>query len=92
MIDDRDFSWLGGRPAAAPSATPEHVLWALEKAGGRAEMRVRVHPFGHELIMLVDRGYGLSLLWSAPARAWTSAPWSTTGGPPGWRGAGWIVR
>ena len=64
MNDDRDFSWLGGRPAAAPAATPEHVLWALEKAGGRAEMRVRVHPFGHELIALVDRGHGLSLLWS----------------------------
>jgi hypothetical protein len=63
VTDDRDFSWLG-RPAAAPAAVVEHLLWTLTKGVGRAEMRVRVHPLGHELRALVDRGEGLSLLWS----------------------------
>ena len=63
MTDDRDFSWMGP-PAPAPVAPVEHVLWALTKGVGRAEMRVRVHPLGHELRALVDRGNGLTLLWS----------------------------
>ncbi|MGE0363052.1 MAG: hypothetical protein AB7R67_20230 [Vicinamibacterales bacterium] len=57
--DDRDWSWLR-RPAPVLPASPEHSVWALEKAGHTCAGSVRATPWGPELRVVVDG----ELLWS----------------------------
>ena len=60
VIDDRDFSWLGGRRTAGPAASVEHVLWTVTKDVRTASVLVRQHSHGQDLICLI----GPDLLWS----------------------------
>ena len=87
MNDDRDFSWLGPKPAA-PVPLGEHLLFTVTKDTRSASILVRQHPHGQDLICYIGR----DLLWSQVFRPGDGRDLGTVAADTlqGFQSRGWV--